>query len=548
MTINKAASRGRLLRTALVLALAVGLVAGSRLVEQPVDLSASLGVSNAPSETASGQSAAGTTVDRARLVCPGPEQRGLIDSSVSDVDQEVLVQAVAAPREALGAVASDTGPGRVSIESQDASIWGSVDTPGEVVSTKVQSAEAANVLGQAGLAPGLSAAQVWLGTTEQQLGLALTSCRPPRQDTWLVAGGGKPGRSERLVLSNPNPDALTASVEIFSSVGPPIADAAEVVLGPGERTVLLLDAIAHGEAAPVVHVSTDGIPVSAYLADRWLEGSTDRGVELSPATTEPEMSHRIAAVVVPPGSKTSASVRAAVIGKDQGVVKVRALGPDGPVRVAQEVSLVGAERSADINISDLPAGAYTLEVSSDVHIVVAASVTSDPDEQDRRDLTWIPAAPPVSMLTGTPLPQPEATPVEYQLQVASVEGAGAQVITLDGNGSVEATEIDVPAERNVSIDLVGATAVWVRPLSGEISAAVSAQALVSAADIDGVRTDNIGDEERPAPEDATDKSTDSGGATGNDNETPGPVRLTSVLALQSLSVLRTVRDIEPALP
>src|SRR5699024_2841275 len=114
-----------------------------------------------------------------------------------------------------------------------------------------------------------------------------------------------------------------------------------IVVPPSGRQVVLLDAMAPGEAQPVVHVTTTGGPVVAALGDRWLEGTIDRGAEVTTPAAPPATSLVIPAVPAPrPETADGATVRVAAPGQEAAVVQLRALTADGPVRLEQGVNTV----------------------------------------------------------------------------------------------------------------------------------------------------------------------------------------------------------------
>lgn len=503
-----------------------------------------------PSTDPAGASAQGGASDAIRAplddavrVCPGPERVGLADSAVREVRQEVTVRARAVPLQALpdgvaasAESASATGGEESTIEVGTASETAVAVTdertagPGAVVGDGT----AALVVAHGSLAPGLSAAQLYVGDQDEQLGLALTPCPEPQDESWLIGGGGQAGHSERLVLVNPGQSAVTAKVEIVGSTPEPDEEpaGAEVVLEPGAREIILLDALAPGEASPVVQVVSSGGPVSAFLGDRLLEGTTDRGTELAAPVAPPALEHVIVGFDVPPGAADSAIVRVAVPGPEPAVVEVRALTSSGSVPLAQEVTLVEGGRSADIPVSDLPEGTYALAVSSDEECVSAAQVRSAADSQGRQDAAWAPAALPLGALSGTPLPQVDQGPqVSYALDLFAPLGGRAQLISIDSEGVMRQDALEVSAGKVLTRDLGAATGMWLVPGSdaGQIYAAVRGEAqVVSRPAEDALSLDEAASTRAPKQKDR--------------------VSLISVLPLRELGLYRSVATLTPVLP
>jgi len=438
------------------------------------------------------------------LACAGAEQQGVEDAALQEQGQSVRVRAVAAPAQALpegveppeegsieltrlpqlGAVPDSEGEPDSEAPPESEELPESEAAPGsEVERTQERGTEVALVIdgphgagvrGEGGLAMGLVAAQQHLSTEEQQRGLAIAGCTRPATDSWLLAGGDQPGRLERLVLVNPGANPVTVGVEVLGGAGPvPAPGGQGIVVGPGDRSVLLLDALAPGQVTPAVHVTTTGGPVLAALGDRWLGGSLDRGLELTTASAAPSTELVVPGLSMPgDGDHGEAALRVGVPGQTGAVVQVRALTADGPVRVERDVTLVGAGHAVDIDVSDLPAGTHALEITSDEPVVAAARVERRAEADGVADLAWVPATEPVVELAGAPLTDLSGLEVVNTLAVASREGATVQVVTSGVDGQVDSQEIEVPAASSLAVELDDATAAWVRPVSGDVHAAV----------------------------------------------------------------------------
>ncbi len=209
--------------------------------------------------------------------------------------------------------------------------------------------------------------------------------------------------------------------------------------------------------------------MSAFLGDRWLEGSTDRGLALTTPTTAPAREHLVPGVSVTEGGNTA--LRVAVPGPEQAVVQVRGLTESGPVRLQQDVTLVPAGRTQDIQVGGLPDGVHALGVSSDVPVVVAAGASTPPGADGATDLAWAPAAEPLTGLAGLPLPElPERPRAVLQLVTTDAGSAEVTVLAPDGSATVRRLTLDRPG--TVLTDLGEATAVWARPVTGGVTAAV----------------------------------------------------------------------------
>lgn len=529
------------LRVVGVLGVAAVILVGANYVPDSTELDAP------PPPGVNGEESASAPIDRISMVCPGPEQQGLADAAVDEVNQRVEVAALSAPQDVVEAAlmaadyrgaAPDLDQGSMTVTplGTPGSTTGDpvdVNERGVAATISLTSAEGAVALALAGLAPGVSAAQLYAGIDDQQRGLALTPCVTASEEAWLVAGGGDSGRSERLVVMNPGQSAIAASVQVWGAGRDPIGEVGDVTIAlePGERQVVLIDALAPAEAAPVVHVVSTGGPISAYLGDRALDGITEVGWESTAPVASPARSHVIPSIVIPKGTQDAANVRVAVTGPDPAVVEVTAWGPNGAATLAQSVAVVPGQRSADISVSDLAAGTYALRVTSDEDIVASASVSSQPDASGRRDFSWAASAPAILTLAGSALPQPQqGIGVNYALDLLAPQGGSATVFTLNEEGVVTSRDVDLEPQMVNTSALPDVTGVWVVPGGEEVFASVRGQSAVTPTSDEAAAT---GAPPTAAP------ATDDAGVAGS---------VTSVLALSNLDLVRPVAAIAPVLP
>ncbi len=455
------------------------LLLGAGRIDAPVRLPGSESAREAPvaSKQATGTAAVSSTL----VACPGPELQGLSDASVAEEVQPVIISARSAPLEALDPdlatqVSQQTAKadGELLVVPTQATPTAAQRSREGGLEVELSGPGGAVVQALGALAPGVAATQTHLSLREQGRGLEVTSCLPPAQESWLLGGGGQDGRLERLVLVNPGADPVTATIRVLGRDGPPEPEEGTAVVVPGgERVVELVDALATERSAPVVHVTTGQGSVAAFLGDRWLQGSTDQGMELTTPSAAPATEHLVPALVRTPRGR--AQLRVAVPGPEQAVVQVRALSADGPVRVQQEVTLVPGGRSQDVEITDLPPGRYALEVTSDVEVVVAGTAQTAAGKQGARGLAWSPATTPVHGVAGLVLPSGPGRP-EAVVQLVAREPASAEVVTVDGQGIARVQRVEMPGAGAVDVVLAETVdEVWVRPLTGQVHAAVALQ-------------------------------------------------------------------------
>ena len=139
-------------------------------------------------------------------------------------------------------------------------------------------AAAGEVSATGSLAVGLAALQTGLRREGDERGLQSVACQAPRSEVWLLAGGGAPTRRERLVVANAGANPVTVDIQVHGASGPIASvNGARVAVPPHGRVGVLIDAIAPGEASPVVHVTATGGLITAVLEDSWIDGATGRG-------------------------------------------------------------------------------------------------------------------------------------------------------------------------------------------------------------------------------------------------------------------------------
>lgn len=463
-----------LLRSISVAAAGAGIVVGASSLSAPLHLAP--GTSHGPAATAHTQ-----PVTRSQVICPGPESlgvAGLLDSGT----QVSSVTAVAAPETALpSSLAEGLGldtsmsPGTLEVGGlPSGGTWApSVTARGHSVSGKISVPQSALVTGAGALAPGLVATQRSWVRSGDNAGLFTAACMPAASSSWLIAGGAEPGRRERLVLTNPGPNPVTVDLAVIGVSGPvQSANGRGLVVGPHQRTVVLLDAIAGSEPSPVVHVIAQGGEVAAVLSDTWLDGVVPRGGDDATPVAAPAREQVIAGVAI----AGRATLRVGVPGDDEAVVEVRVLTAGGPKALpANGVMRLTAHSTKDLDLSALPPDAYAVQVRADVPVVAAAMV-------DRRlaatatpsDLAWSGASAPITTVAGMAVRGPGDTGLSARLYLAATDDPASVVVTTAGaDGKVSANTVAVAADSVSTLPLDGVTSVWVTAGTGTVRAAVA---------------------------------------------------------------------------
>ena len=413
-----------------------------------VDLVAVAGNEPAP---VSGTSLA-THID---AMCPGPELTGI--DGVPDVETRGTVAAATGPAALLPEPATGAGTARLLAGTKELDSLDS-DRPGDL-SAKLPRQGPVTLRATGALAPAVATTQEWLTSDEQTRGLATTPCLPAGSDLWLVAGGDGPGRLERLVLLNPGGNPVTADVSVLGAAGE-VGESRTETVAAGGRATLLLDAWAGDEKQPVVHVVADGGGLQAALSDTWLVGSTPRGTETVVPTDH------AATVQVVPGAVLDGggTLRVAVPGDEQAVIKVSVLGKDGLVPTSgTSVLSVAAGATGELELPAVSDGPHAVVVTGDVP-VVASVVTDAGNGTDPGDIAWSSSAPLVRDVAGAALPATKG--VERTLQLVSTEGSGAVTVYTVADGRAGTRKVRLSDDHTASVDVGDATAVWVQRTGG----------------------------------------------------------------------------------
>ncbi|QKE85516.1 DUF5719 family protein [Arthrobacter sp. NEB 688] len=426
---------------------AAGLVWGATTRLETLDLAAASGVTQAPVAPTS----LATSVD---AMCPGPELTGI--AGVDDVRTGGRVAAATGPSELLPVPAAGAGSARASAGSTPlVTLSGRpADGVGDLPRTGPVTLRA-----QGALAPAVTATQEWSSTAPDLRGLVTTPCRGAATDLWLLGGGDGPGRLERLVLTNPGGNPVTADVTVHGADGP-VAPARTETVPPGGRTTLLLDAVAADEKTPAVHVVADGGGLTAFLSDTWIEGTTPQGAETTVPAADPATVQVVPATLL--GGRSTLRVLAP--GGDEAVASVTLLGRDGPVTTTDDTVLtVGAEGVGELALPSVPAGTYSVVVRSDVP-VVAGVLTRVGDARGAGDIGWAVSAPVVDEVAGSALPP---TPgVTRTLHLVSTGGASTAEVTVVVDGEARTRTVALLSDRAADVDLGGAQSVWVERTDG----------------------------------------------------------------------------------
>lgn len=401
---------------------------------------------------------------RVALTCPGPELSGI--PGTPDVTVASSITAAAGPAELLPVPAQ--GSGRLTARTGSSTLLSLEERPASA--SAVLPGKAATASGEVGptlldgegsMAPAVAGTQEWRADTMDLRGLVTTPCGAGGSDLWLIAGGAGPGRQERLVLTNPGANPVTADVTVLGATGA-LGEPVVETVAPGARVSVLLDARYGAEARPVVHVRSDGGGIQATLTDTWVDGSDALGAETTVAAATPATVQVVPGVVVDATGGTS--VRVAAPGDRDAVVRLSVLNREGLVPwTGESVLSVAAGTVGELPLTGLGAGTYAVAVRSDVPVVASAFVRVG-NGRGPGEISWSPAAAGLQTVGGAAFAPVKG--VGRTLHLVSTGGnTTAEVIAII-DGAPRSREVDLLADRVATVPLDDASSVWVRRITG----------------------------------------------------------------------------------
>lgn len=306
-------------------------------------------------------------------------------------------------------------------------------------------------------------------------GLVAAACRPAGNDAWLVGGATSTGSSARLVLQNPGSTAASVALEVWGTSGRvDLVGSADLLVPPGGERAVMLEGLAALEPRIVVHLSSTGGAVAAYLQDSALAGLTPMGVDDVVPGAAPSARLLVPGVSVADGAAGADPGAVRLLAPDaDGTVDVRAVGPSGEMTLAEHLDLAAGE-VVDVPLTGVPAGLWAVEVEATTPVVAGAVVVRTGPQSDLGasvDRAWVPAqavagADDATAADGSspaPVTGAVALPagVTWQLSAAVARGAEAgatgaatatvQVVSADGTVLRE-RQLAVDPGRAVTLD------------------------------------------------------------------------------------------------
>lgn len=312
-------------------------------------------------------------------------------------------------------------------------------------------------------APLIAAVESVAIAAEDLAGYAAAPCGVPRLDSWLVGGSTATGTNDIVILTNAAEVPSTVTLSVYGET----KGIRTVVVPAGTQTALPLASIAAGSAMPVVRVAAVGAPVRAVLQSSRVQVLDPAGIDLQDALSAPQQ--KLVLTGVQAFASDGDSADAAVL---------RILAPGSDARVQVRVTAVGsssvldeftvpvkADLPAQVALSALEPGKYTVEVEADTPVVAALRQQDGFGRDD--DFAWVTPAPELDgeVLFAVPSgPSP-------QLSLANVSTQEVSVIA-ESIGSGAAGKISVAAGESIVVD-VDPRATYRLRTDGPVHAAVT---------------------------------------------------------------------------
>lgn len=259
--------------------------------------------------------------------------------------------------------------------------------------------------------------------------LTLTRCERPATAASFLGMRTLSGSSAELVLRNTSTRPATASVQVWTADGPAAMEGrSQVVVAPGTEESVLVESVVGEQSATGVQVEVIGAPLAMHLQTTERDGLTPGGAEIlapqAPAAEE----------TVLPGVRAEGTEPRLILATPRGeasTAEVTVLGEDGEVAAAARTVEVPADALTTVPIADLPDGAHTVVVRSE--LPVQAVVRTAENGAD---------------LPGDTL----GTPVDFALISGAEEIGGSALLSLPAGGG--AGELDLAATDASGVTLV----------------------------------------------------------------------------------------------
>lgn len=333
------------------------------------------------------------------------------------------------------------------------------------VSDLVGAGELRTVTGtvQGRVSPLIAATEASSVAADDLSGFAVLPCGTPRLESWLVGGTVDTGSSDVIVLTNAAAVPSTVTLSVYGEN----RGTRTVIVPAATQVALPLTSVAAGDALPVVQVMADGAPVRAILQSSLVRTLDPAGVDLQDAVAGPQLHPVIAGVQ-----------SFAADGDDAEMTVLRLLSPDdasqarvtvrasGSTTVANEFTVdLNAGEPAEVSLSGLEPGSYTVEIDADAPVVSA--VRQQDGLASGSDFSWMTPAPEIDADVLIAVPG-GPTPRLHLVNDADVD----VTVTLEPTDGGPTTEVTVPADGSIDTEVRARTS-YLLSATGTVHAAIS---------------------------------------------------------------------------
>ncbi|WP_427016692.1 DUF5719 family protein [Pseudarthrobacter sp. P1] len=295
-------------------------------------------------------------------------------------------------------------------------------------------------------------------------GLAAAACQTPGNDLWIAGASTTVGRTAVLNISNASQTPATVSLDLFTTSGPlQAAGAKGLLVAPGSTRAVVLAGLAAGEEQLSLHLKSTGGPVAAFVQQSVLRGLTPGGVEFLAPANAPALRQVVPGVRLgDPGlagrisgqsgyADAAPSLQVTVPGAKDAVVQVKVLGATGQQALPNGgVFTARAGAATALDLSGLPAGDYTLDISADASFTASAKVSAASKEGEPVDVAFTAAA--ARLGDGQLLVLPRG--LDSKLTFAAPAGQAKVNLTpvSAGGAALSPKTIDVDGGKTVTVD------------------------------------------------------------------------------------------------
>lgn len=312
-------------------------------------------------------------------------------------------------------------------------------------------------------APLIAGAESFTMSADDLAGYAALPCGVPRLESWLVGGSIDTGTEDIVILTNAAEVPSTVTMSVFGAA----RSTRTAVVPPRAQLAVPLSSFAAGNDVPVVKVSAVGAPVRAVLQSSLVRVLDPAGIDLQDAVAGPQQKLVFTGVqaFAARGDDAEMAVLRVLAPGEDARVRVRVQAEGSTATVDDFVVPVDADQPAQVSLSGLEPGQYTVEVEADVPLI--AGIRQQDGFGRNSDFAWVTPAPEVD--SDVVFAVPAGPGPRLQLANTSEQDVTVTVESLDGG---QPQEVVVPAGETRGIDVKARTS-YRMLTTGAVHAAVT---------------------------------------------------------------------------